>query len=520
MRAPRLADRLRAALLRAAFPDLERALSRGAAGRLRPRGGHPRRVPAAMADNERSKKRHRVSSPDLNDRRPRSGHTYKVPGYGNSPYVVSEYEFEVPLDYSGHVPGRIKIFAREVVAQNKMCQQLPYLLYLQGGPGFAATLPIDGGAWLRTAANSFRVVLLDQRGTGRSDPVTCRNLTKKGTPKQQADYLKFFRADSIVRDAEYVREALVPRDGSSKGKWSILGQSFGGFCAVHYLSAAPQGLAEVMITAGIPPRIEEDNPADETYEALFERVIKQNKTFYERFPQDVKAVQDIVLHLSKQPKGGVKLPGGSFLTPRSFQLLGVGLGFLGGLERMHYLIESAFDGGELSLKFLKGFEGWMSWETNPLYALLHEPIYSQGPGAAWAAHRIRKEKYDSMFDAVKCASKGDPVYFTGEMVFPWMFDDFVELRPLKETADLVAKHNSWSRLYDIDTLRCNKVPVAAVAYFEDMYVDFNLAKKSADHIEGLRLWVTSDYLHSGIRDDGTKIFERLMGMVRDNILLT
>jgi dienelactone hydrolase len=52
------------------------------------------------------------------------------------------------------------------------------------------------------------------------------------------------RADSIVADAEVVRKALVPRNATTQdGKWSILGQSFGGFCALTYLSHAPQGKA-------------------------------------------------------------------------------------------------------------------------------------------------------------------------------------------------------------------------------------------------------------------------------------
>ena len=48
------------------------------------------------------------------------------------------------------------------------------------------------------------------------------------------------RADSIVRDAEVVRRALVPKD-TLGGRWTILGQSFGGFCCLTYLSIAPQG---------------------------------------------------------------------------------------------------------------------------------------------------------------------------------------------------------------------------------------------------------------------------------------
>jgi dienelactone hydrolase len=56
------------------------------------------------------------------------------------------------------------------------------------------------------------------------------------------------RADSIVADAEVVRKALVPRNATTQnGKWSLLGQSFGGFCALTYLSHAPQGELDLFV---------------------------------------------------------------------------------------------------------------------------------------------------------------------------------------------------------------------------------------------------------------------------------
>jgi len=57
------------------------------------------------------------------------------------------------------------------------------------------------------------------------------------------------------------------------------------------------------------------------------------------------------------------------------------------------------------------------------------------------------------------------------------------------------------------------VPVVAAAYYEDMYVDFALSEQTADKVKGLRMWVTSEYLHSGIREDGTRIFNAMMAMV-------
>ena len=69
---------------------------------------------------------------------------------------------------------------------------------------------------------------------------------------------------------------------------------------------------------------------------------------------DVEVVQKIVRHLMSQSDGFISLPSGSRLTPRSLQLLGcLGLGYAGGFDRLHYLLESAFDGNRLSYRFLK-----------------------------------------------------------------------------------------------------------------------------------------------------------------------
>jgi len=129
----------------------------------------------------------------------------------------------------------------------------------------------------------------------------------------------------------------------------------------------------------------------------------------------VALVQRIVLHLAAQPDGGAPLPSGSLLTPRALQLLGLsGLGASGGFERLHYLLEAFFDeDGDMSPFFARSFEGWMPWETNPIYALLHEPIYCQGAAANWAAHRVREAEFRGEFDAVALAQRGERAVVEG-----------------------------------------------------------------------------------------------------------
>lgn len=84
----------------------------------------------------------------------------------------------------------------------------------------------------------------------------------------------------------------------------LLRQSYGGFCAVTYLSFAPQGLKQVLLTGGIPP-IGGGCTADSVYKACFEQITHQNEKYYKRFPQDIKIVQELVNYLAEQEGGGV-----------------------------------------------------------------------------------------------------------------------------------------------------------------------------------------------------------------------
>lgn len=83
------------------------------------------------------------------------------------------------------------------------------------------------------------------------------------------------------------------------------------------------GLAEALITGGLPPAIDEPCGADTVYTATYQRVYTQNRKFYQRFPEDIAKVKAIVRLLKEAPGGGVKTPGGNMLRPRSLQMLGM-----------------------------------------------------------------------------------------------------------------------------------------------------------------------------------------------------
>jgi pimeloyl-ACP methyl ester carboxylesterase len=398
--------------------------------------------------------------------------------------VLTEHELQVPLDHERPDGEQITVFAREVAEPDGLDK--PFLVYLEGGPGFQAPRPTrhpSSPAWLDRALEEFRVLMLDQRGTGRSTPV---GELPGMSPEQQAEYLTHFRADSIVRDCELLREALGVE------RWSVLGQSFGGFCATTYLSLAPEGLREVLITGGLPPL---GLPVDEIYGATFARMLERNRRYYERYPDDRTRVRELVARLDAED---FRLPSGDRLTSRRLRTLGNALGMSDGYEKLHYVLELPPD----SPAFRHDVEPGMGFARNPIYAIIHEACYADGGATRWSAERVLPEQYATT-----------PELLTGEHVFPWLFEDYGALAPLRDAAEILAAHE-WPRLHDPSVLASNEVPAAAAIYADDLYVERRFSEETAASIRGLRPWVTSEYEHNGVRADGARVLGRLIDLAR------
>lgn len=404
--------------------------------------------------------------------------TFILPGA-----VSTEREHRVPLVHGDPTRGHISVFTREVAAPDG--RDRPWLVFLQGGPGFEATRPTSPpSGWMARALAEFRVLLLDQRGTGRSTPLGAH--IPGTTAADQAEYLTHFRADAIVRDLECIRAELGIE------RWSLLGQSFGGFTALSYLSFAPEALREVLITGGLAPVT--GRPVDEVYAATWARTREANQRYHARYPGDLERLRRLLRRLDDED---IRLPCGDRLTARRFRQTGLCLGESTGFERLHHLLELPLD----SPAFLWDAQQASPWERNPIYATLHEACYADGGATRWSAHRLAPD------DAVH----GD--LLGGEHVFPWMWDDCAGLLAHREAAQRLAEH-VWPRLYDEDRLAHNEVPVAATVYVDDMYVDRALAEDTARRVRGLSPWITNEYAHNGLRADGERIVGRLLDMVR------
>jgi len=454
------------------------------------------------------------------------------------------------------------------------------ILYLQGGPGFGAPTPIvslgfsKDGSWAGHAMSMGtydRVVLMDQRGTGKSTTMTKQSLEKlfpdlflldseqppssssledfryskpevyakvKSAVDETVQYMSQFRADNIVQDAEVIRDALLlpAADESAVRPWgACLGQSFGGFCIMTYLSKVDNPPKIALLTGGIGPALFQ---AYDVYSSLWHRVKERSLLYYDMYPGDIVLVKKIVRRLEHEPQ---PLPSGGTLTARRLLQLGIALGGSpSSFASLHNLFQSAFLQGteddelpEFNRAFLKEIEMDQSYDDCPIYFWLHESIYADGPDFSptqWAAQRSYDAivAQDPSFDYRKtCAlDSEEPVILFGEMTFPWMVEDFGELKGvgLSQVANEIANKADWPRLYDPAHMRAilesGKTKAAAAVYVDDMYVDFDCCRKLTTRggpLEKVKVWISNDYQHSGLRDDGANIFKKIHGMATGKI---
>uniref|UniRef100_A0A453QTR1 AB hydrolase-1 domain-containing protein n=1 Tax=Aegilops tauschii subsp. strangulata TaxID=200361 RepID=A0A453QTR1_AEGTS len=131
---------------------------------------HHHHQPALLAVRLRFP-RHRIptsramSSSPAADAAPAPAPHQAGPWYAVPDLSLRGHRFAVPLDHSS--PGspsapRITVFGREVVAAGKEEAPLPYLVYLQGGPGYESPRPTEASGWVKKACEEYRVLLLDQ----------------------------------------------------------------------------------------------------------------------------------------------------------------------------------------------------------------------------------------------------------------------------------------------------------------------------------------------------------------------
>jgi len=166
----------------------------------------------------------------------------------------------VPLDYSGRLPGTLKL---QVATADNVDAPKGVLLFLTGGPGQDGVRTINRIANLRLpeVAKNYRIVMLDQRGTGQLGAINCPDLQAQvgssdiEAPTRDAvaqcasilgNKAALYSTDQTVADFDQLRRALGVE------KMVVDGVSYGSFTAARYAIAHPHNVSKVVLDSVVP----------------------------------------------------------------------------------------------------------------------------------------------------------------------------------------------------------------------------------------------------------------------------
>jgi pimeloyl-ACP methyl ester carboxylesterase len=386
--------------------------------------------------------------------------------------TVEEHTLTVPLVWGDPTDHRtIDIFARVVAREGG--ENLPYLVFLQGGPGHEAPRPFHSStspAWLDEALAHHRLVLLDQRGTGLSTPVGDHDLERGAAAV--AEHLTHLRADAIVRDCEAMREHL----GATS--WSVLGQSFGGFTTLAYLSTDAASLDDVFITGGLSAV---GRHPDDVYALCYDKMRTASERYYRRFPEHRDAMRRLV---DAADAGDIVLPDGEVVSRSRLRSMGSALGTDDGWQTVWSLLERdpSSNAFRYDLMHAMPYDG-----RNPLYFAFHESSYADGHATRWSAERTEPADF-----------REDPTLFTGEHVRRDWAETVPAFQPWREVALELAEFE-WPSIYDAGAIAASEATGAAAVYVDDVYVPMEFSLETARLLPGVKLWVTSEHEHNGLR---------------------
>lgn len=163
----------------------------------------------------------------------------------------------VPLDHGGRMPGTVSL---AVAAQREYPKDAGLLIALSGGPGQSSVDAMSSFAIsLEPMLRRYRLVLVDQRGTGLSGALNCPELQRvKGLDefskravercaKRIGPRRAFYRTADSVDDIEALRRAFGAK------KVALMGISYGTWVAQEYARAYPRRTDSLVLDSVVGP---------------------------------------------------------------------------------------------------------------------------------------------------------------------------------------------------------------------------------------------------------------------------
>ncbi len=168
---------------------------------------------------------------------------------------------KMPLDHRGKVDGDIDVFVAVIPALSSQVLDDPLVVF-SGGPGQATS---DLGSMVGAAFKSIRehreIILIDQRGTGKSTPLRCedtqetvydaaKHIAAMRVCRANYDFaVEYFTMANVIADSHAILEALGYK------QVNLWGVSWGTRSAVHYLRRYPDSVRTVIVDGVLPPDI-------------------------------------------------------------------------------------------------------------------------------------------------------------------------------------------------------------------------------------------------------------------------
>ncbi|MFO1397280.1 MAG: alpha/beta hydrolase [Burkholderiales bacterium] len=170
---------------------------------------------------------------------------------------------DVPEDRRKPEGRKVSLFVA-VLPANTVTPKDDPLVILAGGPGQAASFLGPFAARLTELRRTRDVVLVDQRGTGRSSPLTCAALRPREQDVFELDVLP--RARECVAElggkgvdlAQYTTSAWIDdleamRAALGYARWNVWGGSYGTRVAQEYLRRHPERVRTLILDGVAPP---------------------------------------------------------------------------------------------------------------------------------------------------------------------------------------------------------------------------------------------------------------------------
>jgi pimeloyl-ACP methyl ester carboxylesterase len=162
-------------------------------------------------------------------------------------------------DPTGTVPGDLRVGFAFVPARDRKHRALGTVLPREGGPGYSTTA--SGASYVQMYGGLLdrrNLLLVDQRGTGRSQPIRCPELQKPAGPfdyppaaakcaQRLGDHANLYGTALAADDVAAVIEAL------QLGKVDLYGDSYGTFFAAVFAGRHGRLLRSVVLDAAYPP---------------------------------------------------------------------------------------------------------------------------------------------------------------------------------------------------------------------------------------------------------------------------